>query len=77
MIDIELIRKDPELVRKRLSTRDKELVKLVDKVLELDKKRREIIKELERLRNERNKLSKEIGILKIEGKDTTKIQNKV
>ncbi|HIQ48867.1 MAG TPA: serine--tRNA ligase [Aquifex aeolicus] len=77
MIDIELIRKDPELVRKRLSTRDKELVKLVDKVLELDKKRREIIKELERLRNERNKLSKEIGILKREGKDTTKIQNKV
>lgn len=77
MIDIELIRKNPEFVKERLSTRDKELVKLVDKVLELDKKRREIIKELERLRNERNKLSKEIGILKREGKDTTEIQNKV
>ena len=77
MIDIELIRKNPEYVKERLSTRDKGLPKLVDEVLELDKRRREIIKELEGLRQERNKLSKEIGKLKREGKDTSEIESKV
>jgi len=77
MIDINLIREKPGYVKERLATRDKELVSLVDKVLELDKGRREIIKKLEALRSERNKLSKEIGKLKREGKDTTEIQNRV
>ncbi|AAC06595.1 serine--tRNA ligase [Aquifex aeolicus] len=77
MIDINLIREKPDYVKERLATRDKELVSLVDKVLELDKRRREIIKRLEALRSERNKLSKEIGKLKREGKDTTEIQNRV
>jgi len=77
MIDINLIREKPDYVKERLETRDKELVSLVDKVLELDKRRREIIKRLEQLRSERNKLSKEIGKLKREGKDTTEIQNRV
>ena len=77
MIDINLIRSNPDFVKERLSTRDKEFVKLVDKVLELDIKRREIIKELESLRSERNKLSKEIGKLKREGKDVSEIQERV
>ena len=77
MLDIELIRSNPEYVKERLATRDKELPELVDKVLELDKKRREIIKKLDELRRERNELSKQIGILKREGKDTTEIQNRV
>ncbi|WP_459775848.1 serine--tRNA ligase [Aquifex pyrophilus] len=77
MIDINLIRNNPDFVKERLATRDRELVKLVDKVLELDIKRREIIKELENLRSERNKLSKEIGKLKREGKDVSDIQAKV
>jgi len=77
MIDINLIREKPGYVKERLATRDKEFVSLVDKVLELDKGRREIIKKLEALRSERNKLSKEIGKLKREGRDTTEIQNRV
>ncbi len=77
MIDIELIRNRPDYVKERLSTRDKELPKLVDKVLELDQRRREIIKKLDELRRERNELSKKIGTLKKEGKDTAEIQEKV
>ena len=77
MIDIELIRNRPDYVKERLSTRDKELPKLVDKVLELDRRRREIIKKLDELRRERNELSKKIGTLKKEGKDTAEIQEKV
>ncbi|WP_461828901.1 serine--tRNA ligase [Aquifex sp.] len=77
MIDIELIRSNPEYVKERLATRDKELTGLVDKVLELDKRRREIIKKLDELRRERNELSKQIGLLRREGKDTSEIQNRV
>ncbi len=77
MLDIELLRKDPEWVRERLSTRDKAYAELVDKALELDRERRAILKEIERLRAERNAKSKEIGKLKKEGKDTSELEAEV
>ena len=77
MIDIELIRKKPDYVKERLATRDKSLPNLVDEVLELDRKRRAIITEVEALRAERNKKSKEIRMLKREGKDTGSLEAKV
>ncbi len=77
MLDIELIRKKPDFVKERLSTRDKELPTLIDQILDLDKKRRTILTELERLRSERNSKSKEIGLLRREGKDTKDIEAQV
>ncbi len=77
MLDIELLRKDPEWVKERLSTRDKAYAELVDKALELDRERRAILKEIERLRAERNAKSKEIGKLKKEGKDTAELEAEV
>ncbi len=77
MIDIELIRKKPDYVKERLATRDESLPNLVDKVLELDRRRRSIITKVEALRAERNKKSKEIGMLKREGKDTGSIEAQV
>ncbi len=77
MLDIELLRKDPEWVKERLSTRDKVYAELVDKALELDRERRAILKEIERLRAERNAKSKEIGKLKKEGKDTSELEAEV
>ncbi len=77
MLDIELIRKKPNFVKERLATRDKSLPELVDEVLELDKKRRSILVELENLRAERNKKSKEIGFLRREGKDTSDLERQV
>ncbi len=77
MLDIELLRKDPEWVKGRFSTRDKVYAELVDKALELDRERRAILKEIERLRTERNAKSKEIGKLKKEGKDTAELEAEV
>lgn len=77
MIDIELIRKKPDYVRERLSTRDRDLVKLVDEILELDEKRRGIIARVESLRAERNRKSREIGALRKEGKDTSALEEEV
>ena len=77
MLDIKRIREDFEGVKERVAFivkqnirnkfQDKKLP-LVDEVLELDKRNREIKQEVEALRAERNKLSKEIGGLMKQGK---------
>ena len=72
MLDLELIRKNPEFVKERLKTRGEGFEELVDKVMELDHERRSILRELESLRAERNAKSKEIGMLKRKGEDTRK-----
>jgi len=77
MIDIELIRRNPDYVKERLKLRDEELPSLVDELLNLDLRRRELITEINKLRQERNTLSREIGVLRREGKDTAEIQEKV
>lgn len=77
MIDIKLIRENPDFVKKRLKTRDESYLKLIDRLLEIDEERRKIIKEIESLRAERNEKSKLFPTLKREGKDTTEIQQRV
>ncbi len=60
MLDIELIRNDPERVREALRKRNDDPA-LVDEVYALDVRRREMLQEVETLRAERNRVSKEIG----------------
>ena len=69
MLDIKFVRENPEIVKQNIRNKfqDKKLP-LVDEVLELDKRNREIKQEGEALRAERNKLSKEIGGLMKQGK---------
>lgn len=70
MLDIKLIRERPEFVRKNLERRgDPEILKRLDELIRLDIKWREILKEEENLRKERNEISRTIGKLKAEGKD--------
>ena len=64
MLDIRLIREKPEFVRERLATRGVELVEQVDKILEIDSERRRLETELQQLNADRNKLSKQIGMLR-------------
>ena len=60
MLDINLIREQPELAKKALTDRQMESDP-VDQVLELDEQRRKLIQEVETLKAERNLVSKEIG----------------
>jgi seryl-tRNA synthetase len=60
MLDINLIREQPNLVRKSLSDRQMDATP-IDQILELDQQRRQTIQEGERLKAERNTVSKEIG----------------
>lgn len=69
MIDINLIRENPDLVRENIKKKfqDKKLP-LVDQVLEDDRRRRELQQEGDSLRARRNALAKSIGQLMREGK---------
>ncbi|MDE6667409.1 MAG: serine--tRNA ligase, partial [Clostridia bacterium] len=69
MIDLNLIRDNPELVKENIKKKfqDKKLP-LVDEVIALDKKKRELQQEGDSLRAQRNALAKQIGTLMREGK---------
>jgi seryl-tRNA synthetase len=63
MLDLNLIREQPDIVRQALINRQMEPAP-VDAVLELDEQRRSLIMEVEALKAERNTVSKEIGRMK-------------
>ncbi|NAZ07091.1 MAG: serine--tRNA ligase [Thermocrinis sp.] len=77
MLDIELLRKNPEFVKERLRLRKEDYTRLVDESLRLDEERRSILRDLEALRAERNSLSKEIGKRKSKGEQTAELEGKV
>ena len=69
MLDIKFVRENPEIVKQNIRNKfQDEKLELVDLVIELDKRNREIKQEVEVLRAERNRLSKEIGGLMKQGK---------
>ncbi|MBN1451363.1 MAG: serine--tRNA ligase [Anaerolineales bacterium] len=72
MLDINLIREQPDVVRKSLKDRQMD-PSPVDSILQLDEKRRELLTEVETLKAERNAVSKEIGQMK----DATARQSKI
>lgn len=70
MLDIKLIRENPEEVKRKLKLRGEKTV-LIDDILKLDKSRREIIQESEKRKNLRNRVSEEIAKIKKEKKDAS------
>ena len=69
MLDIKFLRENPDVVKQNIKNKfqDRKLP-LVDEVIELDKENREIKQEVQALRADRNKLSKQIGALMGQGK---------
>ena len=64
MLDIKFVRENPEIVKQNIRNKFQEQkLPLVDEVLELDTENRKIKQEVEVLRAEKNKLSKQIGAL--------------
>jgi len=72
MLDLNLIREHPDLVRKALKNRQME-ASPVDDILRLDEKRRNLLTQVEALKAERNAVSKEIGKMKDAAERETKI----
>ena len=73
MLDIKLIKENPQFFKDRLATRGKDFSAEIDKLLELDNTRRALIADTEARRAKQNQISKEIPKLKKEGQDTTAI----
>ena len=71
MIDIRLIRENPDLVRENMKKKFQEAkLPLVDEVIALDQQNRAAINEASNLRAQRNSLSKQIGKLMGQAKMT-------
>jgi seryl-tRNA synthetase len=67
MLDIKLIRDNPEMVKKALASRGQDVH--LDELLSWDGERRKVITEMEALRERRNKSSEQFGKLKRDGKE--------
>jgi seryl-tRNA synthetase len=63
MLDMRLIREEPDRVREALVKRQMD-PSSVDEILVLDERRRQLIQNVEEMRAERNAVSKEIGLMK-------------
>lgn len=69
MLDIKFVRMNPDVVRENIKKKfQNEKLPLVDDVLELDQRNRDIKQEVEGLRAERNTISKQIGACMAQGK---------
>ena len=75
MLDIKLIRENPEKINELLKRRNPELS--VDEVLRIDEERRSVQKEADELRAKRKTESQKIGELKKKGENTEAIQEDV
>jgi len=71
MLDIKRIRSNPEEVQKALNKRKG--VFDLSEILELDEKRRELLSDVEQKKAHQNKVSKQIPLLKKEGKDASEV----
>jgi len=78
MLDIKIIRENPDIVRKDLTKRnDKEKLKLLEELIKDDRKWRELVNKINQLRKKRNEISIKINEAKKQKKDVSKLLNEV
>lgn len=73
MLDIKLIRENPDLVKAAMKNRNKDMDAIVDEVLAIDAQRRELMQANDALKQEQNAASKKIPQIKKEGGDISEI----
>ncbi len=74
MLDIRLLRENPDHVKARLATREASLASAVDEILACDGRRRAAETQFQKLQADRKRLSKEIGARRARGEDTMAIE---
>jgi len=77
MLDIRLIRENPDYVRERLATRGGDNHLKIDEILACDRQRRELETRLQQLNSDRKRLSKEIGMKRAKGEATADLEEQV
>ncbi len=77
MLDIRLIREQPDTIKGRLAARGGDAHLHIDEILACDKERRAAETQLQQLQSDRKRISKEIGIRKSKGEDTSSVEAEV
>ena len=77
MLDIRLIREKTDYVRERLATRGGDAHLRIDDILSCDRERRTTETHLQQLQGDRKRISKEIGMKKGKGEDTSAVEAEV
>ena len=77
MLDIKLIRENPDLVKAAMKSRNKDMDALVDEVLAIDVERRELMTKTDAFKQEQNEASKKIPQIKKEGGDISEIMKRM
>ena len=77
MLDIRLIRENPDRIKEKLLWKECDCNAAIDRILELDRSRRELIQKNENDKSEQNKLSKTIPMLKKNGEDVKPVLDKL
>lgn len=77
MLDIKLIRENPDYVKKAIQKREMNLDNVIDEILALDEKRRELTGEVEAKKAEQNAVSKEVPKIKKAGGDASEVLKKM
>lgn len=77
MLDIREIRDNPDAVRERLKARGGDHWTLIDEVLACDESRRKAETEKQSLQSQRKQISKQIGMLKAKGEDSSEVEAEV
>ncbi len=73
MIDIKLIRENPDKIKAGMKAKEVDCDAIVDRILELDKQRRDLIGQTEALKARQNKVTKQIPAMKKAGQDTAPV----
>lgn len=77
MLDIKFVRANPQKVKDAVRSRNGNLDALIDELLEIDNQRRDLNSRVESMKAEQNQASKQIPMLKKEGKDCTEIMQRM
>jgi len=73
MLDIKLVRENPEIVQKNLKKRgDPEKLEMLNNLINYDKKWRNLLRQANELRHKRKKITTEVANLKKQKKDASK-----
>jgi len=77
MLDIKLIRQNPDLVKQAMKSRNKDMDALIDEILAIDAGRRALMQKADELKAEQNRAGKQIPALKKEGADVNGLMERM
>ena len=77
MLDIKVIRTNPDMVKEAMKKRNKDMDAQVDEIIAIDAQRRELSAQAVAMKNEQNVASKKIPQIKKEGGDISEIMAKM